>query len=173
MKHIKTFEGFLNEKVYRLSGAYSSKGIIGKVMQAFKKTIEKVKFEGDWDVTLAEINKKWKSFEKDGNKIILDDVEKVVKTLDNVAFINVNGFTLDWVKAEDSGLNRHIKLTNDFVINVGFRDDVDGSRFSRRLGGMMNTPIISGNDIYGVGDGYVGYNNCEIREVEVMMLDGK
>lgn len=173
MKYTQTFEDFLNEKVYRLSGFYSSKGIVGKVMQAFKKTIEGVKFEGDWDVTLAEINKEWKSFEKDGNKIILDEVKKAVKTLDNVAFVNVNGFTLDWIKAEDRGLNSHIKLTTDFVINVGFMDDVDGSKFSRKLGGMMNTPILMGNDIHGVGDGSVGYNNCEIRESEVMMLDEK
>ena len=52
-------------------------------------------------------------------------------------------------------------------------DDVDGSKFSRKLGGMMNTPILMGNDIHGVGDGSVGYNNCEIRESEVMTLDEK
>lgn len=173
MKHTLTFEGFLNEKVYRLSGIYASKGIVGKVMQAFKKNIEKVKFEGDWDLTLAEINDEWKSFEKAGSKIILDEVKKAVKTLDNVAFINVDGFNKEWQKSEERGLNSNISLPGDFVINVGFMDDVDGSKFGRKLGGMMNSPILSGTDIYGAGDDEVGNNNCEIRDRETMEIDQK
>ena len=68
MKHVQLFEQFVNEKVYRLSGIYSSKGLVGKVMQAFKKTIEKVSYEGDQKATLAEVNKAWSSFKSTGEK---------------------------------------------------------------------------------------------------------
>ena len=173
MKYVKLFEQFTNEKVYRLTGPYASKGIIGKVMQAFKKRIERIQFEGDFEPTLAEVNKEWQKFEKDAIKMILADVEKAVKTLDNVAYVHVDGLKKMWQKSAESGLNRHMSLPGDFVINVGFNDDVDGSKFSRKLDGSMNTPIFTGEDIYGAGDDEVGYNNVEIRGRETMMLDEK
>ena len=42
MKSIPTFKQFLNEKAYRMTGIYAAKGLVGKIMQAFKQEIAKV-----------------------------------------------------------------------------------------------------------------------------------
>ena len=178
MKHIKLFEDFLNEKAYRMTGPYTSKGIIGKVMQAFKKEIETATFEGDAADTLEEVNGAWGDFYKDAQKIILDEVKKAVKDMDQVVYVHVQGLNKTWEPDTVNRLNRegaplHISIPGDFVINVGFRDDVDGSKFKNKLGGMLNTAIAGGTDIYGAFVAVIGENNVEIRSSEIMQIDQK
>ena len=81
MKPLQTYKQFLNEKAYRMTGIYAAKGIVGKVMQAFKQEIAKVKYEGDSAATLKEVNKEWAKFQKTAEKIILDAVEKELKVI--------------------------------------------------------------------------------------------
>jgi nucleoside diphosphate kinase len=181
MKHVKLYEQFVAEKVYRLTGIYASKGIIGKVMQAFKKQIEGVKFEGNAEDTLKEINDTWEDFKKDAIKIILADVDKAVKDIEEVFYVHVTGLagTGTWVLDTVNNLNRegadtiYICLDKEFVINVGFMDDADASKYSRKLGGSTNTAIASGEDIHGTFDAEIGYNNIEIRGNEFMNIDAK
>jgi hypothetical protein len=181
MKHIKLFEQFVNEKVYRLTGPYAAKGIVGVLMQAFKKEIERTSHEGDPEATLAEINKVWSKWApKDGAKIVIDRVLKVVKDEEQLAFItaSLNGV---WESRDDMGGDgtqglMYFGFPSDFVINIGFMDDADASKYARKLDGMTNTPIfISTRDveIMGAFDAAVGYNNIEIRSGEVMMIDIK
>lgn len=179
MKHIKLYEEFVNEKVYRMTGSFTSKGIIGKVMQAFKKEIEKIKYEGDANSTLSDVNTAWSKWvTRDGAKIILSEIEKVVKDMEAVYFVNatVDG---EWKADETNGLNKEgsnqlfITFENDFVINVGFADDVDANRFAKRLTGYTNIAIEQGVDIYGSFDAGVGQNNVEIRGTEIMSIDAK
>jgi len=178
MKHIKLYEEFLNEKVYRMTGPYASKGIIGKVMQAFKKEIERVSFEGDAADTLEEVNGAWWDFGKDAQKMILAEVEKAVRDMDQVVYVHVQGLNKTWEPDTINGLNRdggplHISILGDFVINVGFMDDVDGNKFKNKLGGMLNTAIAGGEDIYGTFDAEIGENNVEIRGSEIIQIDEK
>ena len=179
MKHLQLFEEFINEKSYRMTGVYAAKGLIGKVMQAFKKEIQGLKYEGDAESTLEEVNKEWAKFQKSAEKIILDDVEKGAKTLDSVVFVTTNfskGFHID----EINGLNREgsneLFVGYELVINVGFMDDVNGQRLYRKIDktGMMNSPIANSTDtIYGDYDSAVGQNNLEIRDSEYISIDGK
>ena len=178
MKHIKLYEEFLNEKVYRMTGPYASKGIIGKVMQAFKKEIERVTFEGELKDTLEQVNGAWGDFAKDATKMILDEVNKAVRDMEQVVYVHVQGLNLSWEPDTINGLNRdggplHIRIPGDFVINVGFMDDVDGNKFKNKLGGMLNTAIAGGTDIYGAFDAEIGENNVEIRGSEIMQIDQK
>jgi hypothetical protein len=178
MKHIQLFEQFIEEKAYRLTGSYASKGIIGKVMQAFKKHIERIKYEGDAADTLKDVNKEWERFHKDGVKIILDEVKKAVKSMDDVVYVHVDGLNRLWEadtinKLNSEGGPLYIAIPGDFVINVGFADDVDGSKSKNKLGGYMNTAIPNGEDIFGVFDSEIGYNNVEIRDSEFIQLDAK
>ena len=59
MKHIKLFEQFVNEKAYQMTGMYGAKGIVGKVLFAFKKEVEKDvkysswKFFNTWAICFA------------------------------------------------------------------------------------------------------------------------
>ena len=181
MKRIPTFEQFVNEKAYRLSGFYASKGLIGKVMQTFKKQIERTSFEGDREGTLEDINKEWEKFQKTAQKIVLDQVEKAVKDMDQVLFVTLDPST--WIVDEVNGLNQdgrtdkvYISLASDFVINVGFMDDVDSSKFKRKLDkeAYNNTPLADpANAIYGTYDSAVGNNNLEMRDNEIMEIDAK
>ena len=181
MKRIPTFEQFVNEKAYRLSGFYASKGLIGKVMQTFKKQIERTSFEGDREGTLEDINKEWEKFQKTAQKIVLDQVEKAVKDMDQVLFVTLDPST--WIVDEVNGLNQdgrtdkvYISLDGDFVINVGFMDDVDSSKFKRKLDkeASNNTPLADpANTIYGTYDSAVGNNNLEMRDNEIMEIDAK
>jgi hypothetical protein len=178
MKHIKLYEEFLNEKVYRLTAPYASKGIIGKVMQAFKKEIERVTFEGDVKDTLEQVNGAWWDFGKDAQKMILAEVEKAVRDMDQVVYVHVQGLNLSWEPDTINGLNRdggplYIRIPRDFVINIGFMDDVDGNKFKNKLGGMLNTAIAGGEDIYGAFNARIGENNVEIRGSEIMQIDQK
>ena len=179
MKHVKLFEQFTNEKAYRMTGAYSSKGLVGKVMQAFKKTIEKVSYEGDQKATLAEVNKAWTKFQKDAEKIILDQVEKGAKSMDSVLFVTANldeGFHIDEINKLNREGSDELFVGYELVINVGFMDDVNGNKLYKKIDktGMMNSPLASKKDtIYGDYDSSVGNNNLEIRDNEFMSIDSK
>jgi hypothetical protein len=184
MKSIPTFEQFLNEKAYRMTGIYAAKGLVGKVMQAFKQEIAKVKYEGDSAATLKEVNKEWSDFKKDAEKIILDAVEKGAKDMESVLFVTAN-LTEEWKVDEINGLNSsdgsgplYISYAkyNEMVINVGFPDDVNGNKLYKKIDktGMMNSPLANSKDvIYGGYDSQVGNNNLEIRDSEYIQIDAK
>ena len=179
MKNIPTFEQFLNEKSYRMTGIYSAKGLVGKVMQAFKQEIARVKYEGINVVTQEEVNKEWAKFEDKAKKIILDQVEKGAGGMDGILYVTANlfnGFAID----EANGLNREdsntLYLSYEVVINVGFMDDFNGKKVARKIDktGMMNSPISYEKElIYGEYDASVGNNNLEIRDTEFIQIDGK
>jgi hypothetical protein len=180
MKHVKLFEQFANEKVYRLTGMYASKGIIGALMQAFKKEIERISHNGDPVETLDEVNAAWAKWApKDGAKIIIDRVMKAVKNKEEVAFITASlnsKWELNPEFGDGVGGVMRFYIPNDFVINVGFMDDADGSRYSRKLDGGLNTPLFIASkdvEIMGAFDPEVGHNNVEIRGRETMMADEK
>jgi len=179
MKTIPTFEQFLNEKAYRMTGIYSAKGLVGKVMQAFKQEIKTVKYEGINVVTQEEVNKEWAKFEDKAKKIILDQVEKGAGDMDGILFVTANlfnGFAIDEVNGFNSEDSDTLYLSYEVVINVGFMDDVNGKKFARKIDktGMMNSPLASKSEvIYGDYDSQVGDNNLEIRENEVIQIDGK
>ena len=179
MKHTHHHEQFLNEKVYRMTGIYTAKGLVGKVMQAFKQEIARVKYEGINVVTQEEVNKEWAKFEDKAKKIILDQVEKGAGGMDGILFVTANlfnGFAID----EVNGLNREgsntLYLSYEVVINVGFMDDFNGKKVARKIDktGMMNSPISYEKEvIYGEYDASVGNNNLEIRDTEFIQIDGK
>ena len=180
MKRIPTFEQFVNEKVYRLSGYYSQKGFLGKIMQAFKKQVEKVSYEGDVEGTVEEVNKIWDKFQDDAKKMILDQVEKAVKDMDNVLYVTMA--PSKWIADEINGLNQeggtslYISLADgDFVINDGFMDDVDASKYKRKFDkeAYNNSAIASDDDVIYGELSPVGDNNLELRGGEVMQIDAK
>jgi len=179
MKTIPTFEQFLNEKAYRMTGIYSAKGLVGKVMQAFKQEIKTVKYEGVNVVTQEEVNKEWAKFEDKAKKIILDQVEKGAGGMDGILFVTANlfnGFAIDEVNGLNDLSPSTLYLSYEVVINVGFMDDVNGSKFKRKIDktGMMNSPLASKSEvIYGDYDSQVGNNNLEIRDNEVIQIDAK
>lgn len=180
MKHVQLFEQFVNEKAYQLTGIYGAKGIVGKVLFAFKKQIERIKYEGDAEVTLDALNDEWAKFvKKSAADIILKELYNSIKDFkESVLFVNVT-LGYEWQADEINGLNRpggsqlYVTYPRDFVINVGFYDDADGSRFAKKVGGYMNTPINMGSDIYGSFDSAVGYNNIEIRSSLFLTIDAK
>ena len=184
MKTIPTFEQFLNEKAYGMTGIYAAKGLIGKVMQAFKQEIAKVKYEGDVPATLKEVNKEWAKFKKDAEKIILDAVEKGAGDMESVLFITAN-LGEEWKADEINGLNSsdgsgplYISYAtwDEMVINVGFMDDANGKKLGRKIDktGMMNSPVASRKDvIHGEYDRQVGNNNLELRDSEYIQIDAK
>ena len=179
MKHVQLFEQFVNEKAYRLTGIYAAKGIVGKVMQAFKKEIEKIQRNQEEEVTLGEINDAWEAFYDDAAKIIMDSVKKIVKSMDEVLFVHVDGLNKKWEADKINGLNRpgqdrlYVTIPGDFVINIGFMDDADASKYKRKFDSTTNPPLMTGVDIYGTFDSGVGYNNIEIRDSEFIMIDSK
>ena len=179
MKNIQTFEAFVNEKVYRMTGIYSAKGLIGKVMQAFKKEIQGLKYEGINVVTQEEVNKEWAKFEDTAKKIILDQVEKGAGGMEGVLYVTANlfnGFAIDEVNGLNSEESETLYLGYEVVINVGFMDDFNGKKVYKKIDktGMMNSPIANSTDtIYGDYDAAVGDNNLEIRDSEYISIDGK
>jgi len=173
MKHVKLFEQFVNEKVYRLTGAYGAKGIAGKVLGAFKNAVSGVKFEGDATSTLKDINDAWSKWaNKEGAKIIIDEVAKQVKDKEALVYITAN---LDeaWVEESINGSELMVNIPGDLVINIGFADDVDAGKFSRKLGGMQNSAVQTNNSIMGSFDEGVGQNNVEIRSGLFLTIDAK
>ncbi len=179
MKTIPTFEQFLNEKSYRMTGAYAAKGLIGAIMQAFKQEIKKVKYEGINVVTQEEVNEEWAKFEDTAKKIILDQVEKGAGGMDSILYVTANlfnGFAIDEVNGLNSEGSDTLYLSYEVVINVGFMDDVNGKKFARKIDktGMMNSPLSYEKEvIYGKYDESVGNNNLEIRDSEYIQIDGK
>lgn len=182
MKHIKLFEQFVNEKAYQLSGVYGAKGIAGKVLFAFKKEVERVKYEGDPEETLKDINKAWlKWADTTGAKIIETEVMKQVKDKEAVVYVTSTLGGYEWTADTVNGINNPtrpellVRFPGDFVINVGFADDVDADRFSRKLGGMLNNALYSSFDTEVVGnfDAEVAYNNIEIRSGLFLTIDAK
>ena len=180
MKNIPTFEQFLNEKTYRLSGYYSQKGFLGKIMQAFKKQIEGVKYEGDAEATVEDVNKIWDKFQDEAKKMVLDQVKKAVKDMGNVAYVTMA--PSKWIADEINGLNQeggsdlYISLEDgDFVINVGFMDDVDAGKFKRKFDkeSYQNSAIADGDDVIYGALSPAGDNNLELRGGEVMQIDAK
>ena len=181
MKHVKLFEQFINEKAYQLTGIYGAKGIAGKVLFAFKKEVERVKYLGDSTATLNDINKVWSKWaDKEGAKIIETEVLKQVNRESIVYIVATLSKTL-WVVDDVEGINTpgkselFVRIPSDFVINVGFMDDADGSKFSRKLGGMMNDALMTGKETNVLGAYYskVYRKNVEIRESLYLTIDAK
>lgn len=182
MKHIQLYEQFINEKAYQMTGIYGAKGIIGKVLFGFKKEIERIKYEGDVDATLAELNSVWSKWaDKDGAKIIEQEVMKQVKDKEALVYVMATLGGFEWAADEVNRLNSpekpelFVTIPNDFVINVGFADDVDSSKFSRKLDGMQNSAIQNGKETAVIGsyDNLVGENNIEIRTSMFLSIDAK
>jgi hypothetical protein len=182
MKHVKLFEQFVNEKAYQLTGIYGAKGIAGKVLFAFKKEIERLKYEGDSEMTLDGVNKAWTKWaDKDGAKIIETEVLKQVKDKAAIAYITATLGGSSWEADTVNGLNTtnsgelFITIPGDFVINIGFMDDADGSKFARKLDGMMNPALSRGieTDVMGAYDPAVAGNNVEIRSGFYLSIDAK
>jgi hypothetical protein len=182
MKHIQLFEQFINEKAYQMTGMYGAKGIAGKVLFAFKKEVEKIKFEGDVQDTLKELNKVWSKWaDKEGAKIIADEVMKQVKDEEAIVYIMATLSKQEWVDDQINGLNRpdsrmlFVRIPSDFVINIGFADDVDARKYARKLGGMQNDALVARNEttILGEYESSVGKNNIEIRQSMFLSIDAK
>lgn len=182
MKHIKLYEQFVNEKAYQLTGIYGAKGIIGKVLFAFKKEIERVKYEGNAEETLSELNKVWSKWaDNNGAKIIEDLVMKQVKDKEAIVYIMATLSNSIWEAETVNRLNSpesselYVTIAGDFVINVGFADDVDAGKFGRKLEGMQNSAIISSREtaVVGAYDSAIGENNIEIRSGIYLSIDAK
>ena len=182
MKHIKLYEQFVNEKAYQLTGIYGAKGIIGKVLFAFKKEIERVKYEGNAEETLSELNKVWSKWaDNNGAKIIEDLVMKQVKDKEAIVYIMATLSNSLWEADTVNRLNSpesselYVTIAGDFVINVGFADDVDAGKFGRKLDGMQNSAIISSREtaVVGAYDSAIGENNIEIRSGIYLSIDAK
>lgn len=182
MKHIQLFEQFVNEKVYQMTGSYGAKGIAGKVLFAFKKQIERIKYEGDEAATLEDINKVWSKWaDKDGAKIIEQEVLKQIKDKESVVYIMATLAGKEWEADTVNGINSPgrqellVRYPSDFVINVGFADDVDAGKFSRKLDGMQNSALVTKQDtaVLGQFDAEVFENNVEIRAQLFLTIDIK
>lgn len=181
MKHVQLFEQFINEKAYQMTGSFGAKGIPGKVLFGFKKQVESVTYNGDAETTLAEINAIWSEWaDKEGAKIIEDLVMKQVKDKDALVYIIATLGKEIWEADTVNRINRpdsaelYISIPNDFVINVGFADDVDAGKFSKKLGGMQNSAAASKfTTVFGEYDSEIGSNNLEIRSGLFMSIDAK
>lgn len=182
MKHIKLYEEFVNEKAYQMTGMYGAKGIAGKVAFAFKKEVERVQYDGSVESTLNDLNKAWSKWANvDGAKIVETEVMKQLKDKEAVVYITATLGNYEWVADEVNGVNNPansellVRIPSDFVINIGFADDVDSSKYARKLGGDTNTAIVSSNDteIVGSFDASIGYNNVEIRSSLFLTIDAK
>ena len=185
MKKLTAFDQFIqektsgrsevNEKVFRLSAPYSAKGLVGKIMQGFKKTIAKFNYEGDDAGLFKDVNKAWDKFKPTAHKLVLAQVKKATKNMDGVAFVSFKASA--WTKADDlsksDGESINIK-SGEVVINVGFADDADAGKSKRKFDkeAMQNSPIVDAKDlIYGEYSGSVGDNNLELRGSEVMLVE--
>jgi hypothetical protein len=174
-------QSYVNEKAYQLTGRFGAKGIPGKVLFAFKKEIEKIKWSGNDEETLAEINRLWKSWaDTQGAKILDSEIQKVVKFENNIVYVVATLSNYEWVKDTVNDLNDRqtrelfVCLGTGFQISVGFFDDVNSAKYSKKLGGYNNSCLYTTKhtDVYGkfidVGD-----NNIEITESLFLVLDHK
>ena len=169
MKHVKLFEDFVNETSLKssisekVSVSYGAKGIIGKVLFAFKKEVEKIKYEGDADATLAELNEIWAGWaDRDGAKIIEQEVMKAVKDKEAIAFITATLSPAKWILDEVNKMN--VAGNTKFYVRL----------FASKLDGMTNRPMFASTvDIVGRGTQRVGSNNVEIRGGLFLVVDAK
>lgn len=186
MKNLQSYDEFLNEKAYLLTGEFGAKGIPGKVLFAFKKQIERIRFEKTGQNLLDEINKTWSKWApKEGAKVIEAEVMKQVKDTEAVRFITATlnvlwkFDTINRINSSDIEKDKKAYITldtTDFVINIGFSDDVPARKFANRLGGIGNDPIYNPKefiDIVGEFSDEVGQNNVEIRSSMFILIDEK
>jgi len=176
MKHLQTFDEFLNEKAYQLTGYAGAKGIPGKVQFAFKKSIESISYDGSPEETVAKINDAWKTWaDKEGAKIIKDEVLKIVKDESSIDFLNATLSRVAWSYDTRTVMPTKFNplIAGDFVINVAFNDDVDAGKFSKKLGGMVNEPLFTGKLTEIIGSNIYTQNNVEIREHFQLLVDNK
>ena len=166
-------------KVYLMTGIYGAKGIPGKVLFAFKKEIEKQNFKGDVNSILSEINNLWSKWSiTEGAEIIKSQVIKIVDE-NYIQYITATLNKFKWEPDTINGLNvgksneLYIKLSSDFVINIGFNDDIDANKFAKKLSGMVNTAInYNQTEVFGYYQ-EVGDNNVEIRESMIILIESK
>jgi hypothetical protein len=172
----------VSEKVYQMTGSYGAKGIAGKVLFAFKKQIERIKYEGDEAATLEDINKVWSKWaDKDGAKIIEQEVLKQIKDKESVVYIMATLAGKEWMADDVNGINAPgrpellVRYPSDFVINIGFADDVDAGKFTRKLEGMQNSAVIdkTHTTVLGQFDEEILDNNIEIRAQLLLTIDAK
>ena len=106
---------------------------------------------------------------------------KQLKDKEAVVYITATLGNYEWVADEANGVNNPansellVRIPSDFVINIGFADDVDSSKYARKLGGDTNTALVSSKDteIIGSFDASIGYNNVEIRSALFLTIDAK
>ncbi len=161
----------LFEKSYRMQGTYSTKTPIGgKVLQAFKKKTEKFKYS---DEGLIGLNKEWSKFSKtEARKIIESEVKK--RTGNNALGVNATLEKVKWISTYKIGDTSELfGLDEDFVINVTFADDIDSSRYQKKLGGILNPQVpYRVTNVFG-DDSMDLQQNIEIRDNFVLNLDNK
>jgi len=162
-------------KVYLLTGIYGAKGIPGKLLFAFKKEIEKHNFtNGNILININNLWSKWSVSE--GIEIIKNEVFKKINK-EYIAYIYA---TLNKVEWEVDTINKinvpnsnklYIRIPSDFIINIGFYDDINSNKFAKKIGGYNNTAIIyNQTQVFG---SYIntGYNNIEIRDSLFILIE--
>ncbi len=180
MKHIKLFEEYIEESVFRMSGIYTAKGLVGQVMQEFKEEIKSIRYDDSMKETLDEINKAWNSFTKEAEGIIIDEVMKTVKKKEEVVYINVKGLEEEWEVDRELGFNPlkntynpynlYVRLP-EFVIDIGFADVGGRMKYRKKLevGSWSPKRTPSGRDIYGSLNSEAS-SNIEIKGIEVLVI---
>ncbi len=164
----------LFEKSYRLSGTMGTKTPIGgKVLQAFKKKVEKLKINTGG---LEKLNKEWQVFAKrqgQASSIIQNEIAKKAGE-DNTSGISATLDKIDWIATPNIGLENeaYYQLDGDFVININVSDDIDGNKIAKKLKGWINSPDMSdGTEIVGSIDS--SSQNIEIRDQFFLNVDNK
>lgn len=89
-------------------------------MQSFKKEIERISHKGNPEATLAAVNDIWSKWTpKDGAKIIIDSVLKVVRDEEQLAYITAS-LDAKWQLRTDLGGDvMYFGFPSDFVIIIG------------------------------------------------------
>jgi len=168
---MKSFQEILNEKVYRLSHELGTKTpIASKILQAFKKNIEKYQ-SVDKNTDIKFLDKEWKKFENEATKIIMDNIKKAFGNdfKDGVIAVTSVLGKAKWQNKNDSIYS----LSNDFVININVSDDVNAQKYAKKLKGWINSPITSSASlIYGQKlDSKL--QNIEINDSLILSIDSK
>jgi hypothetical protein len=87
----------------------------------------------------------------------------------------------EWMADDVNGINAPgrpellVRYPSDFVINIGFADDVDAGKFTRKLEGMQNSAVIdkTHTTVLGQFDEEILDNNIEIRAQLLLTIDAK